>query len=161
MDRKPITLTKFETEKIEAELPHAKIERVYSQGQHSLAVKHQRRLGGGGLESVWTGRQLYVVIRREWNGFQVRNEIVAGQPIRCYDSGETSGPDRYTVVFMDRKLFVANPGMYAMVGMSGAPFHPQGIGQHCEGKLGKHLGKRIPFASLPEDCRTLVLRDLQ
>ncbi len=28
-------------------------------------------------------------------------------------------------------------------------------------KLGKHLGKRIPFAQLPEDCRKAVFQDLK
>jgi len=51
------------------------------------------------------------------------------------------------------------------VGMSTHPFHPMGLGQHGELDLygdkapGKHLGKRIRFDELPEDCRRLVLGD--
>jgi len=44
--------------------------------------------------------------------------------------------------------------------MSGAPFHPQGYGQHGEGKPGRHNGRRIAWADLPADCRRLVEMDL-
>ena len=56
-----------------------------------------------------------------------------------------------------------------------APFHPQGFGQHGESdtrpvdrsaagwppSVGRrcHLGVRIKFSDLPEDCRTCALRD--
>lgn len=46
--------------------------------------------------------------------------------------------------------------------MSSMPFHPQGFGQHGEiedPRGGKHLGKRIKFAELPEDCQKLVVSD--
>jgi hypothetical protein len=46
------------------------------------------------------------------------------------------------------------------VGMSSNPFHPQGFGQHCSAMPGKHLGKRVPLASLPPDCQALVGQDL-
>jgi len=96
------------------------------------------------------------------------NETVNGFPIRCYDSGENSGADRYTVVFMNRADYGFTPDyirktgrdFYPCLGMSGAPFHPQGIGQHSDCKLGRHLGKRVPFASLPTDCRNAVTQDL-
>lgn len=90
--------------------------------------------------------------------------------IRCYDNqGESA--DRYTVVFTGRyegeKMYLA---------MSAAPFHPQGIGMHgfSDGwshidtnkwgwapAIGKsnHLGKRINFSDLPEDCRKLVIQE--
>lgn len=88
-------------------------------------------------------------------------ERVNGQRIRCYDNGGKTA-DRYTVVYLDDpetpmphcKLH------YNSVGMSADPFHPQGFGQHCAAMCGAHLGKRIPFASLPNDCRKLVERDL-
>jgi hypothetical protein len=49
--------------------------------------------------------------------------------------------------------------------MSEHPFHPQGFGQH--GEAGDpidrpaygHIGKRIKFEDLPEDCKRLVLMD--
>jgi hypothetical protein len=97
----------------------------------------------------------------------MKNEVIEGQPIRVYDNGgETC--DRYTVVFMNRAdwgftaKYIRETGrdFYPSLGMSSAPFHPQGFGQHSECKVGKHLGKRIPFTELPEDCRKLVRRQL-
>ena len=88
-----------------------------------------------------------------------------GQPryIRCYDSGDETA-DRYTVVFTGRYRHLTG-GSTWYVGMSAHPFHPQGFGQHGESPMpidrptSRHLGKRIPFAALPEDCRKLVLDD--
>lgn len=73
--------------------------------------------------------------------------------------------DRYTVVYnqVEREIPGKNGHMvklYAAVGMNAAPFHPQGFGQHCTAMLGRHLGKKISFEQLPDDCRKLVLRDL-
>src|SRR4051812_11038427 len=63
---------------------------------------------------------------------------------------------------------------YMYLGMSAHPTHPQGVGSHNESErqidvnkagfapaIGRksHLGKRIPFAELPENCRKLVLSD--
>jgi hypothetical protein len=85
----------------------------------------------------------------------MRTEKVNGQPIRCYDNGgETC--DRYTVIYMAEPEWA---GLFAAVGMSESPFHPQGFGQHCVVMPGRHLGKRIPFDSLPDDCQRLVNRD--
>lgn len=103
--------------------------------------------------------------------------------VRCYDNGgETC--DRYTVCFTGnyRKQFTdpetrkhhGPREWFQYVGMSGAPFHPQGFGQHGESQrqidvnksgfapaIGRknHLGRRIHFADLTEDCRKLVLSD--
>ena len=81
--------------------------------------------------------------------------------IRAYDDGGKHA-DRYTVVYIDS--FTDHPLLgrsYACVGMNDEPFHPQGIGQHGEiYKPGRHLGKRINFSDLPEDCQRLVLMDL-
>jgi hypothetical protein len=86
------------------------------------------------------------------------DELVNGQPVRVYDSeGEV---DRYTVVFMDTPACRENPKLLCCLGMNGSPFHPQGIGQHSGAMIGRHLGKRIRFADLPEDCQKLTLRDL-
>ena len=96
--------------------------------------------------------------------------------IRCYDNGgETAG--RYTVVFSGRHTAARIDRVFPYVGMSSHPFRPQGYGQHGEtrdkpcdvdrwgfppamGRTG-HLGKRIPFADLPDDCRKLVMGDYQ
>lgn len=93
--------------------------------------------------------------------------------IRCYDNGGESA-DRYTVVFTGR-VPGKSPGWFFYLAMSGAPFHPQGVGLHCESQhypvdapdgkwpppLGRkcHLGKRISFFDLPADCKRLVYDD--
>jgi hypothetical protein len=84
------------------------------------------------------------------------NEIVNGQRIRCYDNGGASF-DRYTVVYMDAPE--NKPGTFQCVGMSERPFHPQGFGQHSSAMLGGHLGRRVRFADLPDDCRQVVEQD--
>ena len=58
--------------------------------------------------------------------------------------------------------------------MSAHPCHPQGFGQHDSARhpidanpwgyapaMGRkcHLGTRVPFSALPEDCQSLVLSD--
>lgn len=77
--------------------------------------------------------------------------------IRCYDNGGKT-IDRYTVVFTRGK-----GSLY--LGMSSNPMHPQGIGMHGEGPPGSgpidrptygHLGKRIVFEQLPDDCQKIV-----
>jgi hypothetical protein len=77
--------------------------------------------------------------------------------IRIYDNGGQTF-DRYTVIYMDEPE--REPNMFAAVGMSEHPFHPQGFGQHCTATPGKHIGRRITFEELPTDCQRLVLRDL-
>lgn len=107
--------------------------------------------------------------------------------IRCYDNGgdpDTDGSgDRYTVVFSGAACAKACGGEYPYRAMSGAPYHPQGIGLWCSNRyqpvdtitytdkhltgrrwppaIGRkcHLGKRIKFEDLPEDCRKLVVDD--
>ena len=78
--------------------------------------------------------------------------------IKCYDSGEKY-IDRYTVVFLECPE--REKGTYSAVGMSEYPFSPQGFGQHTTAAVGRHLGKKIDFNALPEDCKKLVLRDLE
>lgn len=98
----------------------------------------------------------------------------AGVPrwIRCYDNGGESA-DRYTVCFTGKAG--AADGEYCYRAMSESPCQPQGIGlwgasknHHCDVNkwgfapaIGRkcHLGRRIPFNDLPEDCRRLVLSD--
>ena len=83
--------------------------------------------------------------------------------IRCYDNGGKTF-DRYTVVYSGR--YSKTPGWFDYVGMSGKPFHPQGLGNHGQSQHQPvdrpsygHLGKKIKFEDLPEDCKTLVTRD--
>jgi hypothetical protein len=89
--------------------------------------------------------------------------------VRCYDNkGETI--DRYTAVFTGN--YAGRKGC-DYLGMNSRPFHPIGFGQHgwhetvidtkngWPPKIGQnnHLGTRIEFADLPEDCRRCVLQD--
>jgi hypothetical protein len=92
-------------------------------------------------------------------GFSVSKVMKTTIPekILCYDNGGKTA-DRYTVVYISEPE--RQPGTFAAVGMSASPFHPQGFGQHCAAIPGKHLGKRIKFDELPEDCQKLVIRDL-
>lgn len=86
--------------------------------------------------------------------------------IRVYDNGGETF-DRYTCVFT-KKACTNTHGdrWFQYVGMSANPFHPQGFGQHGESDRRpvdkptySHLGKKIKFEDLPEDCRKLVISD--
>lgn len=78
--------------------------------------------------------------------------------IAVYDKPEFN--DRYTVYFTKR-IARASPGMHACLGMNAKPFHPQGIGQHGDGQLGRHNGRLIDFSELPPDCQKAVHQDLR
>ena len=102
--------------------------------------------------------------------------------VRCYDNGgvsaEGGSSDRYSVIFTGRYGHLTGRETW-MLSMSGAPFHPQGIGMHSglphmhrpdvgKGSWGGpsigrrcHLGVRIRFEDLPEDCQTCVLQDYE
>lgn len=80
--------------------------------------------------------------------------------IRCFDNGGESF-DRYTVTFSGTYKSRYR-GVTEYIGMSENPFDAQGFGQHGEmpnTTSYKHLGKRIKFTDLPEDCKIAVLRD--
>jgi len=86
----------------------------------------------------------------------------AGLPlyVRCYDDGGESF-DRYTVVFTRLNL---GRGWQFYLAMSSHPFSPQGFGQHGEGAridtpTYRHLGKKVTFSALPEDCQKCVMQD--
>ncbi len=103
---------------------------------------------------------------------RVARLLPCGQPryIRCYDDGGDG--DRYTVIFCGR---AGGKLGFPYRGMSAHPFHPQGIGfwggsgatcldlddSGFPPAIGRscHLGRRILFAELPEDCRRLVVQD--
>lgn len=72
--------------------------------------------------------------------------------LRVYDNGGKS-IDRYSVVGIDGDTDAQN--MRSMLGLS-----PGGhaLSQFCWGHEGRHLGKRIPFASLDDDTRAHILR---
>jgi hypothetical protein len=101
------------------------------------------------------------------------NEVIQGVKIRCYDYGENSTADRYTIVFIGKGTLKLSEGwqyekatnkrrrLYPCLGMSGAPFHPQGIAQHSNCVLGAHLGKRVALSSLPQDCQTCAGKDIE
>lgn len=82
--------------------------------------------------------------------------------VRIYDNGGKTF-DRYTVVFTGN--YAGRDGICSYLGMSERPFHPQGFCQHGEHRQVidrpryGHLGKRIKFESLPEDCRKAVMQD--
>ncbi len=75
----------------------------------------------------------------------------------CYDRGPER-MDRYTVIYAD---FPGDrPGLFACLGMSDMPNHPQGFCQHGEAVPGKHLGRRVALSTLPAACQVMVARDL-
>lgn len=83
--------------------------------------------------------------------------------IRCYDNGGETW-DRYTVLFTGRYRH-KTAGEFMYIGMSSNPFNPQGFGQHStsfpqldQGGY-KHLGRKIKFDQLPDDCKALVVSD--
>lgn len=78
--------------------------------------------------------------------------------IRIYDDGGATA-DRYTVIYMDEPE--RDPGTYNALCMSADPFSPLGICQHSSAMPGRHLGKRIRWEDLPEDCRKAVVQDCE
>lgn len=111
---------------------------------------------------------------------RIKRLLPNGKPrwLRIYDNnGETI--DRYSVLFTGRYTHKTN-GQHYLLGMSGSPTHPQGVGSHesypyqCDtiGPNGRpdgrwppaigrscHLGKRINFDDLPAECQRVVLHD--
>jgi len=79
--------------------------------------------------------------------------------IAVYDNGGKT-IDRYTVYYNDVECVKDGKKMYSCLGMNAAPFHPQGVGMHGCGQLGRHNGKRIKLEDLPEDCQQAVRNDL-
>jgi hypothetical protein len=87
--------------------------------------------------------------------------------LRVYDNGGTEGKgtiDRYTVVFTGRYGH-KTAGEHWVLGMNGAPFSPQGFCQHStypnqvDRPTYGHLGRKIGFPELPEDCQVAALGD--
>ena len=87
-----------------------------------------------------------------------------GKPrwIRVYDNGGKTA-DRYTVVMTGRYRHKTG-GVFWYLGMSGNPFHPQGVGHISESTRTQvdrptygHLGKRVTYDVLPENCKRFVM----
>ena len=86
-----------------------------------------------------------------------RTERIHGQHIKCYVKAPTKFADPYTVVFMDQ--YDERTHQYFARGMSAHPCHPQGYGMSTEVRPGPHLGRKISFEDLQEDCRFLIEQD--
>lgn len=78
----------------------------------------------------------------------MKDERINGTRIKCYATPEKPGDfDRFTVVYVGQ---VADyRGHIECVGLSG----------HASCQVGRHLGKRVPFASLPEHLQSVVMDD--
>jgi hypothetical protein len=81
------------------------------------------------------------------------------ETLRCWDNGGKTA-DRYTVIppRWTARDWRERGGLWNCIGASAEPFHPQGFGQHCTATPGGHLGRRVPFASLPPDVRRFALQ---
>jgi len=104
------------------------------------------------------------------NAVQKRIEslLPGGVPkyVRCYDNGGETA-DRFTVVFTKKRVNAGcfprphHRGQFWYLGMSANPFH--GIGTNGESEelidrpTYKHLGKKVAWNSLADDCKRLVL----
>jgi len=81
------------------------------------------------------------------------HEVVEGERVKVYDSGGCA--DRYTVALLHWDWDKMGP-YYPCLGLSSAPDHPQGVSQFGHCLLGRHLGKRIAFADLPENVQAHI-----
>jgi len=76
--------------------------------------------------------------------------------VRIFDNPRYN--DRYTAVFMHKPQFKTKD--FECLGMSQYPFAPNGVGQMTCGYPGEHLGKRITYEDLPQDCQKLLVSRL-
>jgi hypothetical protein len=83
--------------------------------------------------------------------------------LRIYDNGGETA-DRYTVVFTGRYRH-KTMGEFWVLGMSGAPRHPQGVCMHdtytkqVDWPTYGHLGRKILFRDLPTACQEVARFD--
>ncbi len=85
-------------------------------------------------------------------------KIPEPKDLKVYDNGGETF-DRFTVVYLDEIERETKDGiLYSCLGMSSDPFNPLGYAQHSSAMIGDHLGREIPFSSMPEDCRTCAIR---
>lgn len=76
-----------------------------------------------------------------------------GCALRAYDNGGRTA-DRYTIVpprWCAQQF--RRSGLWDALSCNHEPFHPQGIGMHCQAAVGKHLGQRVHWATLPTDVQ--------
>lgn len=90
----------------------------------------------------------------KYKGYHIAGRVhrSGGNPYctaRIYDNGGKSF-DRYTIIPPRwAKEYRERGWLWACIGASESPFHPQGFGQHCSAMPGSHLGKRIAWDQLP------------
>lgn len=80
--------------------------------------------------------------------------------IKAIYDNEGKNADRYTVYYNAIEKREGTNIFYSCLGMDDKPSHPQGIGMHSSGVLGRHNGKRIKFNQLPLECQRAVNQDL-
>jgi hypothetical protein len=78
----------------------------------------------------------------------MKDERINGTRVKCYALKEGT-PDRFTVVYPDEPDSTIDSRFRACVGLTG----------HGSALMGRHLGKRIPFAELPESLKQTVEMD--
>lgn len=79
---------------------------------------------------------------------------------KIYDNGGKT-IDRYSFVHKRRNNHI----WCEILSMNSAPSHPQGFGQHTEGRCDTAFGKRIrtgaQWRALPEGVRRAILREVK
>jgi hypothetical protein len=127
----------------------------------SLILTSKQKIVG---KDAWALREKIEALPNPPKHYGYQKEKEAENPKKIYPDGikaiyDNGGKtaDRYTVYYMEHG---SKPGFWEGVGMSEHPFDPQGFGQHTQGMLGSHNGKRIEFSQLPPDAQKLVMRDL-
>lgn len=79
--------------------------------------------------------------------------LTEAKDFRAYDNGGKTA-DRYTVLPAKQHTeWQEKPGLWMSLAANHAPFHPMGIGMSCSAVAGRHLGKKIPFDTLPADVQ--------
>ena len=83
-----------------------------------------------------------------------RYELVAGERVKVYDSGPRFN-DRYTVALLD---WEKDRGYTPCLGVGECVYGGYSQMGHC--LIGRHLGKRVMFESLPHQAREHILSRL-
>lgn len=74
--------------------------------------------------------------------------------LSVYDTGPESTSDRYTVVLSPQRGWQKElRGAYQCIALSSNPNSPQGFSQFSSCMLGKHLGRRVEWSTLPQNIR--------
>lgn len=72
-----------------------------------------------------------------------------------YDNGGKTF-DRYSIYTNEIESVRDGKKLYAVLGCSDNPTHPQGFSQWSSGMLGPHNGRRITFSQLPKNVQMHV-----